>query len=166
MKVLILSDVHNNLVNLKKVLDYARINKIKKLICCGDLASQEALDFLNDNFNGEIFYALGNMDLGYLDEYSNKTKYKKTIIFNEFGETEIDKRKIAFVHFPNIAEDLCRSGKYDYVFYGHTHLPWEKKIGKCKMLNPGNATGDRCQPTFAVWDTKIDDFQLVHLHKL
>ncbi|KKP82446.1 MAG: hypothetical protein UR83_C0052G0017 [Candidatus Moranbacteria bacterium GW2011_GWF2_35_54] len=66
MKIAIISDVHNNETNLKKVLDYCIKKKIKKIICCGDLASDETLDFMADNFNppggGEIYYTFGNMD--------------------------------------------------------------------------------------------------------
>ena len=51
MKVVIISDVHNNTTNLKKVLDFCAKNKIGKIICCGDLSSNETLDFLNDHFS-------------------------------------------------------------------------------------------------------------------
>ena len=65
-KIAIISDIHNNEVNLKKVLDYCVQNKIEKIICCGDLASMETLDFLNDNFSGELFFTFGNMDNDFL----------------------------------------------------------------------------------------------------
>ena len=75
-------------------------------------------------------------------------------------------RKIVFVHFPEIARKLAESGKYDFVFYGHTHKPWEEMIGKCKMLNPGNVAGEIYPPTFAVWNTKDDSFKLIRIHDL
>ena len=62
MLVTIISDIHNNEVNLKKVLNYCKKNKIGNIVCCGDLASEETLNFLCDNFSGEIFYTFGNMD--------------------------------------------------------------------------------------------------------
>ena len=62
MRTAIISDIHNNEANLKKVLDYCKNNRIKTILCCGDLASLETLDFLNDNFPGTIHYAFGNMD--------------------------------------------------------------------------------------------------------
>lgn len=166
MKVAIISDVHNNEVNLKKVLDYCQRENIKTIICCGDLASLETLNFLNNNFSDGIHYCFGNMDNGQLKNYEFSKRYKNTIIYKDFGETEIDGRKIAFVHFPEIAKKLCETEKYDFVFYGHTHKPWEETIGKCKMLNPGNIAGEIYLPTFAVWNTSDNKFSLFRIHDL
>ena len=175
MQIAIISDVHNNEINLRKVLDYCALNKIQKIICCGDLASIETLDFLNDNFAGEIFYTFGNMDNDFLKNYffekldpstSLGMTYKKTKVFKNFGEAEFDGKKVAFVHFPKEAKSLCESGKYKFVFYGHTHKPFEETINNCKMLNPGNVTGDFYAPTFAVWNTEDDKFDLVKIHNL
>lgn len=166
MKVAIISDVHNNLVNLKKTLDYCENEKIKTLICCGDLASKETLDFLGDNFSGTVHYVFGNMDNDQLKNVSVGYKYKKYFIYNNFGEAELGGKKIAFIHFPDEAKDLCKTGKYNFVFYGHTHKPWEEMIGECKMLNPGNVAGELYPPTFAVWKTDDDKFELIRVHNL
>jgi len=192
MKIAIISDIHNNIPNLTKVLSYCRENEIEKIICCGDLASIETLDYLNDNFTGEIFYTFGNMDNDFLKNYPfEKTDsstslgmtyaYKNTKIFKDFGEAEIDvlqgvelpigsstpnKIKIAFVHFPKKARELCETGKYDFVFHGHTHKPWQEKINNCMLLNPGNVGNQIYPPTFAVWNTSDNLFELIHVNKL
>jgi len=167
MKIAIISDVHDNIPNLKKVLGYCTENKIEKIICCGDLASIETLEYLNDNFSGEVYFTFGNMDNDYLQNYFFKNnKFKKTKIFKEEGEAEIDGKKIAFVHFPRIAKGLCRSGRYNFVFYGHTHKPWEENINGCKMLNPGTVAGQFFPATFAVWNTENDKFELIKIDSL
>lgn len=164
MKVAIISDVHDNIPNLKKVLDYCAKNKIERIICCGDLASVETLEYLNDNFEGNIYFTFGNMDNDYLKNYFFKNnEFRKTKIFKKEGGVEIDKYKIAIVHFPRIAKGLCRSGRYDFVFYGHTHKPWEETINDCKMLNPGNVAGQFYPATFAVWSTENDRFELIRI---
>lgn len=193
MQIAIISDVHNNEVNLKKVLGYCAENEIKKIICCGDLASLETLDFLNDNFSGEIFFVFGNMDEDFLkDEFfkchpersegsrdssampQNDIIYKNIKIFKDFGKAEIDGKMIAFVHFPEVAKKLCETGKYKFVFYGHTHKPFVSSVEttadqgkkKCEMLNPGNVAGDIFPPTFAIWNTCNDKFELMRVHNL
>jgi uncharacterized protein len=166
MKIAIISDIHNNEVNLKKVLDYCGREKIETIICCGDLASKETLDFLNDNFSGQIYYTFGNMDNDQLTDFEFAELYKNTRLYKSVGEIEIDNKKIAFVHYPNIARQLCESGKYAFVFYGHSHKPWEEVIEKCKMLNPGNVAGELYPPTFAVWETTNDKFELIRIHGL
>ncbi len=166
MRVAIISDVHNNETNLKKVLDYCERGNIKTIICCGDLASQETLDFANDNFSGTIHYTFGNMDNDQLRNFEHVENYKNTKIYQKFGETEIENKKISFVHFPDKAKKLCETGKYDFIFYGHTHKPWEEMVGSCKMLNPGNVAGEIYPPTFAVWNTENNKFDLIRIHNL
>lgn len=185
MKLAIISDIHNNELNLKKVLDFCAQNQIEKIICCGDLASQETLDFLCDNFAGEIFYTFGNMDNDHLRNFEFVPEYKNAKLFKDFGEAEVagnpvksasdhGARKIAFVHFPNKAKKLAETGKYDFIFFGHTHKPWvsyaeaseDQGKKKCTLLNPGNVTGDLYPPTFAVWNTEDDKFELVRIHNL
>jgi len=165
-KIAVISDIHNNEVNLKKVLDFCAQEKIETIICCGDLASQETLYFVTKNFSGTFYYAFGNMDDDYLREFEHVKKYENVQMFPKFGETEIAGRRIAFVHYPNIAKKLAESERYDFVFYGHTHKPWEEMIGKCKMLNPGNVAGEIYPPTFAVWETDDDKFRLIRVHDL
>jgi putative phosphoesterase len=186
MKIAIISDIHDNILNLKKVLDYCVQNKIEKIICCGDLASLETLDFLNDNFAGEIFFVFGNMDNDYLKNYPfENNQYKNTKIFKDFGETEIDGNKVAFTHFPRRAKELClsceseaalesESRKYDFVFYGHTHKPFVSFVEttadqgkkKCKMLNPGNVANQIYPPTFAIWKTEENKFEPIRINEL
>ena len=167
MKIAIISDVHDNIPNLKKVLDYCAQNSVEKMICCGDLASLETLNYLNNNFAGEIFFVFGNMDNGYLKNYPfANNQYKNTKIFKDFGEIEIKKRKIAFVHFQREAIELCNTGKYNFVFHGDTHKPWTEIINNCTLLNPGNVANQYYPPTFAACDIDKNKFDLIRINEL
>lgn len=167
MLIAIISDTHDNIPNLKKVLNYCHTNKIEKIIHCGDLATIETLDLLNDNFSGEILFTFGNMDDGHISTYDFKNNhYKKTRIFPDFGHSEITRKKVAFVHYPEVAKQLCESGQYDFVFYGHTHKPWTEIINNCTMLNPGNVANQYYPPTFAIWNTNDNLFRLIRINEL
>jgi uncharacterized protein len=172
MHITVLSDIHNNEVNLKKVLDFCAREKIETIICCGDMASRETLEFMNDNFSGNILYTFGNADYDDLRELAEQKKYRNTFLFKNFGEAVIEKKNVAFVHFPDIAKSLARTGKYDFIFYGHTHKPWIEKSkadGNQKeytLLNPGTVAGEIYPPTFAVWEIKKNDFKLIRVHDL
>jgi hypothetical protein len=181
MLIAIISDIHDNIPNLKKVLGYCAQNKVEKIICCGDLATLETLDFLNDNFAGEIFYTFGNMDEGHIADYPfENNRYKHTEIFPDFGQIALEVSpqrkpklsrgetsiKIAFVHYPDVARQLCDSEKYDFVFHGHTHKPWTEVIGKCTLLNPGNVANQLYAPTFAIWNTNDNKFELIRINEL
>ncbi len=176
MKIAIISDTHDNMPNLTKVLNYCREHKVEKLIHCGDLAEIETLEFIRENFAGDIFWTFGNMDRGHAADYPFADgKYKSINIFSKHGEIEIMGKKIAFVHYPEYARKLAEDGKFDYVFYGHTHKPWTEKImgenfngnfKECEMLNPGNVSNQYYPPTFAIWDTNATDFQLIRINEL
>ncbi|RMD58867.1 metallophosphoesterase [Candidatus Parcubacteria bacterium] len=166
MQVAIISDVHNNLVNLEKVLKFCRQHQISQLICCGDLASLATLDFLSKNFTGQIYYSVGNMDEDQLATRAENLNYPNIKIFVEYGEVELGAVKTAFTHFPEVARRLAKSGRYKAVFYGHTHIPWEELVGECLLLNPGTVGGERYQPTFAVWQPQSNRRELIRIYDL
>jgi len=170
VKIAIISDVHNNTTNLGKILEYCKKNKIGTIICPGDLSNMETLDFLSDNFSGIIHYTPGNADQDQMRIDKLPDKYKNVSVHKEFGTLVVKNKNsskhVAFVHFPDIAKKLCAPGKYDYVFYGHTHKPWMETINNCIMLNPGTAAGIFYPPTFAVWDTEKNSFELIRVHDL
>lgn len=175
MKLAIISDTHDNIPNIKKVLDYCRENKIEKIIHCGDFSEVETLEFVKENFSGDVFVSFGNMDRGHCaDQYFDGKKFWNFKFFRNHGEVEIANKKIAFVHFPEYAKKLAESARFDFVFYGHTHKPWTETIvaqangnmRKCEMLNPGNVSNQIYQPTFAIWDSIQNTFSLIIVNKL
>jgi len=139
MKFAIVSDTHNNWANFKKAIDWIMNEKIELILHCGDISSQEIIDEATKYFNGDIKFVKGNADFN-LD-------------LPEKIDLELENKKISFCHFPEIAKKLAQSGKYDLVFYGHTHKAWEEKINGCRMINPGELAGQFFKPTFAVYDT-------------
>ena len=165
MKIAIVSDTHGNAANFRKAVNWLNKNNISLILHAGDIGSPESLVESLAEFKGKLFGVLGNMDRDYridLAKYQNK----KTQILEEVLEKEIGRRKIAIVHKPEPANKLAETGKYDLVFYGHTHNPWEEKIGNCRVINPGELAGQINKPTFAIYDTATDELELKILEKL
>ena len=176
MKIAIISDTHDNVPNLEKALAWMKENKIEQLIFCGDLCAPSMIrEVLVPNFSGQIHLVFGNVEDR---EQTPKVagQFKNVKHYGDWGEFKIDppspnsfgetSKKIAFVHFPEEAKKLAQSGKYDFVFYGHTHKPWTEKIGKTEMLNPGTLAGMFNKATFAVWDTKTGEMELKILERM
>jgi putative phosphoesterase len=128
-KIAIISDVHDNKANLKKVLDYCAKEKIQTIICCGDLASAGTLDFLNDNFSGNIHFTFGNADWEWEPKYASLGKYKKTLIYKDFGETEIESRKVALSIIPIKPKNYVGRGNI-ISFFTATLINHGKKISE------------------------------------
>lgn len=162
----IVSDSHSNVANFKKAIQWLNKKNIKLILHCGDIGSPESLKESLENFKGEFLGVLGNMDRDYkilIDEYNKINKVK---IVKDIFETEVSGKKIALVHFPEAARKLAESGRYDLVFYGHTHKPWLEQMGDCKLVNPGELAGQRFKPTFAIYETGTDKLELKILEKL
>jgi len=153
MKFAIVSDTHDNIKNFNKIIDFLNKEKIRVILHCGDICNQETIDEAVKNFAGEIKFVRGNGD------------FELESIPPEM-EIDLGNKKIAFVHFPQIAKNLAESEKYDIVFYGHTHKPWMEEVGKCRLINPGEVAGQRFKPTFAIYDTKTNKLELKILEKL
>lgn len=152
MKFAVVSDTHNNMANFRKAIEWIKKQKIQLILHCGDISSQEAINEAKELFGGEIKFVKGNGD--HLLDLPNKMEI-------EFGG-----KKIAFCHFPDMAKKLAQSGKFDLVFYGHTHRAWDEKVGNCHMINPGELAGQFYKPTFAVYNTSTDELELKILEKL
>ena len=166
MKIAIISDTHDNLINFKKALSWIKKRKIKTIIHCGDVFKPSVLKRALENFSGKTHIVFGNTDKDYFSSLEDFKSLPKVKIWTKAGEIETDKRKIAFCHLPESAKHLAGSQKYDIVFYGHSHKPWIEKIGKTKLVNPGNLAGIFYKATFAFYDTKTGKLELKILEKL
>ena len=153
MKFAIISDTHDQVKNLTKVIEWLHQENITTLLHCGDICFQETQLMLAKNYQGQVFLVRGNGDYELLN-------------LPEELVVKLGGKKIHINHYPDIAKKKAESGKYDLVFYGHTHKPWEEKIGNCRLVNPGELAGQRYKPTFAIYDTDTDFLELKILEKL
>jgi uncharacterized protein len=166
MKIAIISDTHDNVPNLEKALKWMNANGVEQIIHCGDLCAPSILkEVLASGFSGPIHMVFGNVeDRDLLPEVA--AKFAQVKHYGDVGEVDLGGKKIAFVHFPDKAKALAKNGKYDLVFCGHTHMPWEETVGQTKLVNPGTLAGLFAKATFAVYDTVTDRLELKILERL
>ncbi|MFA6146128.1 MAG: metallophosphoesterase family protein [Patescibacteria group bacterium] len=171
MKIAIISDSHDNVPNLEKALAIIKNQGVGLIIHCGDLCAPSMLSkVIAPDFQGEIHIVHGNVgDPDLLEEIAKK--FPNVTVHGKIGEIEVvsiglNNKKIAFTHFPEEGKKLAESKKYDFVFYGHTHKPWEEKIDKCRLVNPGTLAGMFYKATFAIYDTETDELELKILELL
>jgi len=166
MEIAIVSDTHGNVANFKKAVDWINKENIQTILHCGDIGSPENLKESLGDFKGEFFGVLGNMDKDYkilIDEYNKIPGVK---IRADVIEIELDGKKIAMTHTPADAKNLAQSGKFDLIFYGHTHKPWEERVGNCCMINPGELAGQFYKPSFAIYNIAANNLELKILERL
>ena len=163
MKIAIISDIHDNIPNLKKCLVYCAINNIEKIFCCGDVTNSDTLEFLANNFQKEIYLVKGNMEI-FEDE--EPKKYKNIIYSGRIARFELEEKKIGLCHEPFLLDYVLKKGKCDMIFYGHTHKPWIEKKNNFLFINPGTLGGVFQKATFAVWDLKKQEPELKLLDEI
>ena len=162
MLIAIIADIHDNLVNLTKCLNWCKANKIKKIICCGDITNEDTLNYLSNNFKGEIHLVKGNIELyrtKHLAELNNINYY------GQIGYLKLNGTTLGFCHEPFLIDKVLAK-KCDLVFYGHTHKPWLENFDNIKIVNSGDLSGMWHKATFAVYDSNKNKLELKLLENI
>jgi len=161
MKIAVLSDIHDNIWNLEKILKRVKKEECRTIIFCGDFCAPFSAVMLAKS-KLPVYAVLGNS----YDAYNTlrvTEDFKNFNLFSEMGEIELDKKKIAFCHYPKLARGLAFTGEYDVVFYGHNHKASSELINKTLLANPGEVMARYGKCTFGIYDAKLGNFEIVRV---
>lgn len=152
-EIAILSDTHDQIANLRTVVDFCNNREIPLMIHCGDLISPFMLKALGQ-FNGEVHLIYGN-NMGDLTNIATfcQIRFTNVIHHGPFGELNFKGRRIAFVHYPHLAKGLACQNHYDVVCHGHNHKRKIHTIGSTLVINPGQLLGEDQDAGFTVLET-------------
>ncbi|MDD5110162.1 MAG: YfcE family phosphodiesterase [Patescibacteria group bacterium] len=154
MIIAVIADSHDNEANIHLALHYLASLPVDAMIHCGDICTPETLKLLAREFPKPIHVVYGNVDYDRAGLDKMLSRYPDLHGYGDSGALELGGINVAFNHFPKEAKQLAATGKYGFVFYGHTHKPWEEKIGTTTLLNPGTLSGMWYKATFALVDLK------------
>ena len=155
MKVLIISDSHGNIANLKHVMGFAEKIKIDAVIHCGDWNTIESVDTVL-SFGIPLYTVLGNADVR--PEVSEKLKAKSKKFNEDFLEFELGGRNIGITHKPSDVKEFFKGKKLDLVFTGHWHFKDERTVNGIRVVRPGAIIKGN---NFAVYDTTTNRVEFV-----
>lgn len=169
MKLAILSDVHDNIWNLRAAL--GALGEADALLYCGDLCSPFVVGLLAEGFAGRpIHVVFGNNDGDLFRIAQNAARQGDMTLHGELFQGEFDGKRVLMNHYPDIALAIAAAGQHDLVCYGHNHRFAIERQGRTLTVNPGallgyDPGGKRDIPaTFVVYDTADDSttaFQVV-----
>lgn len=151
MKIVILSDTHNNSSILEKAIIQIKALNPDVVIHCGDIINPSILDI----FTGlNLKFVFGNNDINKqaLRKKANKLGFDEP---KDSLDITIDKKKFFVTHEPSNCANAINSQDYDYILHGHTHSPKDEIIGKTRIINPG-ALHRAHYHTFALLDLEND----------
>lgn len=153
MEIAVLSDSHDHIALLRTALQ--RVRHAEALICCGDLCSGFIVRELGSGFPGPIHIVFGNNDGDRFRMGQIARDFPQISFYGDMAELEIADHRIAVVHYPNMAEPIGLSGRYDLVCYGHNHQYGVTQYAHTTLLNPGEVMGELTgNATCAIYDTE------------
>ena len=163
MRIAVMSDLHDNIPAWDMLLVELTKQHIKILINCGDTVTAAVLRRMSANFTGQIHTVFGN-NSDQESEMIASQDLENVIHHGERGGVELAGKRIGFVHYPEVAEAMVRTGEFDLACHGHTHFKRWEKINECYILNPGTAGGVFQYPSFAIVDLEPMTVQFIDPH--
>ena len=164
MTIAIISDTHDQEEKVLQVIDKIKELKLDAIIHCGDWCSP----FMVDNIltaKLPVYTCMGNND-GDRDALRSKLQHSdlKFELEDEILELTLDGKRFGINHYPDIADVLINSHKYDLVCFGHNHTRQIDKLGNAWLINPGalihNVVDDW---GFVVYDTQKNNAKFITL---
>jgi putative phosphoesterase len=172
MLIGILSDTHDQVHYLPRVLRYYQDRGIDMLFHCGDWVSPFTLQYFKA-LDVPIYAVYGNNDG---DKFThqrvaqrvglNLTMEDQLLIHSVAG------KNLALYHGTSrdIVSALVKCGDYDAVFYGHNHQAIIEQHGTTLAMNPGtllDKTTEEIQgASFGIYDAEANRGELIWLNQL
>ncbi len=155
MKILIVSDSHDNYEKLKKAISFGNDSACGVMLHAGDFVSPPGIKLLGD-FDGSVHIVWGNNEGDKISLVNKIAEYSNVTIHGDIMEETFDGLDFYMNHYPSIVENAALSHKYDVCIFGHTHIYSQKTIqDKVLLLNPGEVHGYKTGThTAIIFDTK------------
>jgi putative phosphoesterase len=143
MRIGIISDTHDRTETVRAALGRLRAAGVELFLHCGDITTVETVRL----FAGlPTHFVFGNWDGDWLGRRQRDTARLRQAIedvggmlHEPFGHLTLGGREIGWVHGhdQDLLQELKACDLFDYVFYGHTHLPEQHRRGRTLVANPG-----------------------------
>ena len=160
MRIAILSDIHDHLSELKRILN--KVSGCEALLCLGDLCAPFTLLALAAGFVGPIHVVWGNNDGDKLLLTTVAAKVgERLTLHGDYAFFSLGGRAIAMTHYPPLANALAAGQQHDLVCHGHDHerkLTW---VGRTLLLDPGEVMGRFGVSSYAIYDTDTGQAEII-----
>ena len=149
MLIGLISDIHDRTDHLRRALELLAAESCTHLLCMGDFSRPSTLRLLGELWPGELDFVLGNNDWPQEDFFATSPRLR---CHGVCAELELGGRRIFMAHEPERVRSALAFGRFDAVFFGHTHramMAWE---GQTLIANPGDIQGRSGKPGFALYN--------------
>lgn len=161
MLVALLSDIHDHTTHLLLALHAAEEQGCTHMIYLGDMATIQTFHTLRNEWEHHIDLVLGNNEYEIYAFREAARLWPRTKLHDNEATITLDNRKLFFCHLPGPAMQAARTGKYDAVFFGHTHVPEISTKGYTLVANPGEVYGRQGKPSIGIYDTSDNTVKIL-----
>ena len=140
MLVGVVSDTHNNIKNIKKIIRLFNGEQVDLVIHTGDISKAETLRNFS-KLDAPLIGVFGNNDR--IEEGLKEVCEEYNFKFQEPPlSLTLENKKIAVFHEPDVIKDYIKEHQdIDLILHGHTHRYKEETIDKTVHFNPGESAG-------------------------
>ena len=158
MKIVVISDSHGIIANLKLVMGFAQKMKAGAIIHCGDWNNLKSVEEIF-SYKIPVYGVLGNADVDpeiakMIKDQAQSAKLRLWLRVNLGG------REIGVIHNLTISHKPLAID-CDIIFCGHRHFKSERIVDGVKIVSPGALHS--IEPSFAVYDTDINGVEFFDL---
>jgi putative phosphoesterase len=139
MRIGIVSDTHNNLRNVARIVELFNAAGVERIIHTGDITQAKTLEVFR-HLNAPLYGVFGNNDQE--RESLESAIARNGFVFREPPfELEWSGRRIIVVHDPLELAGSLRDG-HDVALHGHTHRYRHEQLRNGSLVfNPGECAG-------------------------
>ena len=157
MRIGIISDTHDKLARTVAAVELLTSGGAEALIHCGDVTGPEIVRVC-----GVLpsYFVFGNNDDG--DPALRRAIERMGgVCLGWAGEVPLAGKRIAVVH-GHLTRDVRRlaAGQPDYLLFGHSHHPTDRRQGRTRWINPG-ALHRAAKYTVALLEPETDFLQFL-----
>lgn len=165
MKIAIISDIHENFHNLILALQEMEKQKVEQILCLGDLMNSGiAKVLMAQDIPSYLIWGNNDGEKVEITLASKRPNSSLEVGVKTYEQLEMDGRKIFISHYEDLAKPIAKSGAFDAVFFGHTHISSLEKINDCWVVNPGELAAMKTKKaTLAIYDTIENIVEIVEL---
>lgn len=156
MKILVISDSHGNITDLKHVLGFAEKIKVGAVIHCGDWNTIETIETVL-SFGIPLYSVLGNADVR--PEVIKMLRVKSKIFTEDFLKFKLGGRKIGITHKPSDVKKFFAGSKLDIIFTGHYHSKDDRVVNSVRIVRPGAIINGN---NFAIYNTETNGVEFIN----
>lgn len=139
MRIGVISDTHNHLPNVARIVELLNQAGVERVVHTGDITQARTLEVLA-RLDPPLIGVFGNNDRGERDALeAAAARYDITLSDPPFT-LQLAERRIVIVHDPRALADLSPAD-HDVALHGHTHRRTIERDGGRLVFNPGECAG-------------------------